>query len=76
MLRPCDSVSRVDDRVTVDIADCGHDSIFQFLFGGDKAIAQDRAGKLGEEGGNHVGRRRRLSAVRGVIVEDEFDRRG
>jgi hypothetical protein len=39
----------VDDGVTVDVVDGGHDSIFQFLFGGDPDVAQHRAGKLGEE---------------------------
>ena len=39
----------MDDRVSIDVIDGGHDALLEFLFGGDADVAQDGAGELGEE---------------------------
>jgi hypothetical protein len=79
----------------IEVIHCGHDSIFEFLFGRDADVTQDGAGELGEGALNQVelgavfGRESEFKAVRGlprdpgfglfgdvrgVIVEDHFDR--
>jgi len=39
----------VDDRVAVEVIDCGQDSIFEFLFGCDADVTQHRARHFREE---------------------------
>jgi hypothetical protein len=39
----------VDDWVSVDVIDAGHDALFEFLFRGHADMPQDGASKLGEE---------------------------
>ena len=39
----------MDDRVSVDVVDGGHDALFEFLFGGNPDMAQRRTSELGEE---------------------------
>src|SRR5271166_5394368 len=39
----------MDDGVSVELVDGGHDALLEFLFGCDSDVAQDGAGELGEE---------------------------
>ncbi len=39
----------MNDRVVVEVVDCGQETVIQLLLGGDADMAQDRTGKLGEE---------------------------
>ena len=39
----------MDDGVSVEVVDCGHDPVLELLFGRDLDVAQDGAGELGEE---------------------------
>src|SRR5271165_2625776 len=39
----------MDDGVSVEVVDCGHDAVLELLFGCDSDVAQDGAGELGEE---------------------------
>src|SRR5271157_5362251 len=39
----------MDDGVSVELVDGGHDALLEFLFGCDADVAQDGAGELGEE---------------------------
>ena len=39
----------MDDRVSVDVVDGGHDALIEFLFGGNPDMAQRRTSELGEE---------------------------
>ena len=39
----------MDGGMLVDVVDSGHDAFLEFLLGGDEDMAEDGAGKLGEE---------------------------
>ena len=39
----------MDDRMSVELVDCGDDALLEFLFRCDSDVAQDGAGKFGKE---------------------------
>jgi hypothetical protein len=39
----------VNDRMSIDVVDGSHDAVLEFLFGSHANVAQNGAGKLGEE---------------------------
>src|SRR5271165_616048 len=39
----------MDDGLSVEVVDCGHDALLELLFGCDSDVAQDGAGELGKE---------------------------
>jgi hypothetical protein len=39
----------MDDRISIDVVDAGHDALLKFVFRGHPDMAQDGAGELGEE---------------------------
>jgi hypothetical protein len=39
----------VDHGISVEVLDCGHDAVLEFLFGSDTKMAQDGACELGKE---------------------------
>jgi hypothetical protein len=49
----------VDDRITVDVLDAGHDALFELLLGCDPDVTQHRAGELGEKALDEVEPRNR-----------------
>jgi len=57
----------VDDGVSIEVIDGGHDAVLEFLFGCDADVAQHRAGELGEEAFDEI----EPGAVLGR--EDEFE---
>ena len=86
----------MDDGLSVEVVDCGHDAVLELLFGCDSDVAQDGAGELGKEpldeiepgamlwregefkaAGRLIGEPSfgLLGDVRGMIVEDQLDRR-
>src|SRR6202165_5855273 len=73
LIGPC-----VDDRMSVDIVEGGHDAVLECLLGLDAYAAQDGAGELGEEAldevepGTVLGREGELEAALGLIGEPGF----
>jgi hypothetical protein len=84
------------DGILIEEVDGGHETLLEFLLGGDADVAQDGAGELGEEAldqiepGTVLGREGESEPVgrlldkpspglpgdvRGMIVEDQMDRR-
>ena len=59
--------------VLVEIVDGGHQTILEFLLGGDADVAEHRAGELGEEAldqvepGAVLGREGKFEAMRGLL---------
>jgi hypothetical protein len=39
----------MDDRISIDVVDAGHDALLKFVFRGHPDMAQDGTGELGEE---------------------------
>src|SRR5271165_2391173 len=60
----------MDDGVSVEVVDGGHDAVLELLFGCDSDVAQDGAGELGEETLDEI----EPGAVLGR--EDEFESTG
>src|SRR4249920_4263189 len=86
----------MNDGILVEVIDGAHETLFEFLLGGDEDVAEDRTGELGKEAFNEVEPGAVLGDegepespprlirkpsfgltrdVRGVIVQDEMDRR-
>ena len=68
----------MNDGVLIEVVHGDHDAILEFLFGGDADVAQDGAGKFGEEAldevepGAVLGSKGEFEAVRWLIGEPGF----